>query len=53
MRALWHITRPGLYPQQVKTFERELINNQPVSASPDLQQSWLAALAEVKGAAQP
>jgi hypothetical protein len=53
MRALWHITRPGLYPQQVETFERELIRNQPISASPDLQQSWLAALSEVKGAARP
>jgi hypothetical protein len=53
MRALWQVTRPGLYPQQVETFERELIDNQPVGASADLHQLWLKALAEVKGAAQP
>lgn len=53
MRALWQAMRPGVYPRQAETIEREFIADQPVGASPDLHQLWLKALAEAKGTAQP
>jgi hypothetical protein len=53
MRAMWQMMRPGLFPEQVETFEREVINTVPLSHDSDVRKQWLQALATVKSATPP
>ena len=50
MRATWLLMRPGLFPEQVETFEREMVHTVSMVPDGDLQQVWLKLLAEVKAA---
>jgi len=53
MRAMWQLMRPGLFPEQVETFERETINAVPMTTDSDIRKLWLEALATVKSASPP
>jgi hypothetical protein len=53
MRAMWQLMRPGLFPEQVETFEREIVNTAPVTPDADVRQLWLEALADVQRAGRP
>jgi hypothetical protein len=53
MRAMWQMMRPGLFKDQVETFEREIINTVPMTTDSDVRKLWLEALAAVKSAPPP
>jgi hypothetical protein len=53
MRAMWQMMRPGLFQDQVETFEREIINTVPMTTDSDVRKLWLEALAAVKSAPPP
>ena len=53
MRATWQLMRQGLFPEQVETFEREIINAVPMAPDGDVRALWLDMLADVKRARPP